>query len=145
MTHPRTTLRGRGLTLAEVIFAMGILAIYAVGILSAAQKAMNLNLREQSSAAAYRYGEEQVETMVRLADDPATYDDVSEAYLLSDLGYTDISGTPTKFAEYSDPETGNLVEDRRYFIETTVEDLSADLKRIRVIVRKQHPDASILT
>lgn len=139
----RLSFPGRAVTLAEVIFAIGILAIYAVGILSAVGTAQSFDLREKFTADAYRYGEEQIESLVHLADDPDTFDEVSEATLLAG-GFTDIGGVPTRFASYVDPATGADVEDRRYFVEVQVADLSADLKRIDVVVRKQHPSESVV-
>lgn len=62
--------KGRGFTLAEVMFAIAIIAIYSVPLIFTAQKCFNHAEKEYELTQGYFYCQELMERAVNLASDP---------------------------------------------------------------------------
>ncbi len=130
----RRSLRSRGLNLIEVLFAMAVLAVYALGIMQTCMKSQELHRRNQEMESGYRYGQDRMEYYVRMAGSPTNW---SNGTLLSYAtgtyrfcGQYDYRTTADVYTPLATPP--NPIPDRRYCQRLDVSDLAANLKRLTV-------------
>lgn len=109
-----------GLTLAEVILAVGFLAVFTTGLLAIATKAIQLSEKQVDMAAVYQHGE-------RLLERVTLNSQSASGWLATQSAMTPV------FTSYQD-ETGTTVQDRRFVTTVRIENLDADLKFATVTV-----------
>lgn len=109
-----------GLTLAEVILAVGFLAVFTTGLLAIATKAFQLSEKQVDMAAVYQHGERLMERVTL------------ESQSLNGWSTVQSEMTPV-FASYLD-DTGTEVEDRRFVTTVEVDNLDTDLKFVTVTI-----------
>lgn len=109
-----------GLSLVEIIMAVGFLAVFTTGLLAIATKGFDLSEQQIDIASAYQYGESLIED-----------------YTIKSRGTTGWHQMPNivdpQFA-FSRDSTGAPVEDRRFVYTTQVEDLTPDLRFVTVVI-----------
>jgi type II secretory pathway pseudopilin PulG len=108
------------LTLVEIICAIGFLSIFTTSLLAIATKSFQLGRRQVDMAAAYQYGEAQMERYTRVARDPA--------------GWALMTSVPAPtFPQQGDAE-GELHDDLRFVYTVKVESLDSDLRLVTVVI-----------
>lgn len=117
-----------GLTLAEIILAVGFLSVFTTGLLAIATKTFEFSRQQVDFASAYQYGEE-----------------VMEDYALQAREATGWTGmvpvVAPRFPIHTD-EAGNERQDTRFVYTVAMEELDEDLRLVTVIIFKSQDAAA---
>lgn len=110
----------RGLTLAEIIAAIGFLAVFTTGLMLIASKSFTFSRQQVDGAAAYQYGEVIMENYALLSRDGPSWD------LMTPV-------VAPKFTRRTKAD-GTEILDTRFVYTATIEDLDTDVRYIKVIL-----------
>lgn len=113
--------RSLGLTLAEIIVAIGFMAVFTTGLLAIATKGFEASRQDVDIASAYQHGESLAEKYVLKSKDPAGWSTVASVAKPTFPEETDASGTTT-------------VDDKRFVYTVDVKSISADAKIVTIVI-----------
>ena len=120
-----------GLTLAEIILAVGFLSVFTTGLLAIATKTFEFSRQQVDFASAYQYGEEVMETYALRSREAA--------------GWTSmVAVTTPRFPVHRD-QAGGEKRDTRFVYTVAMEELADDLRLVTVTVFKSQDNAAAAT
>jgi Tfp pilus assembly protein PilV len=124
---PKLSYSRKGLTLAEIIMAVGFLSVFTTGLLAIATKTFEFSRQQIDMASAYQHGEGVMESYALKSRDP--------------LGWATMvpTASPT-FPTYQDASGATRV-DPRFVYTVQMDNLDTDLRFVTVTVFKSN-DAS---
>lgn len=133
-SQQRRSLKSRGLNLVEVLFAMAVLAVYALGMMQTCMKSQEIHRRNQEIESGYRYGQDRMEYYVRRSSSPNSWQDGSlisyPAGTYRFCGQYDYRNPADVYTPVATPP--NPIPDRRYCQRLDVEELATNLRRLTV-------------
>ena len=125
LVHRHTS---RGLSLVEILCAIGFLSVFTTGLLAIATKAFTLSEKQVDMSAVYQYAESKMEEMTLKARDPDAWNAMSPV--------------PLSFPEQTTSTVGTLLPDKRFAYTVEFENLDSDLRLITVKVYLQQQSAT---
>ena len=120
-----------GLTMAEIIMAIGFLSIFTTGLLAIATKGFDLSKREVDMAGAYQHCEALMERYSHDSTRSTSWQNIN-------------SITAHRFPTRAN-SSGVQVEDRRFCYTTKVDVIGTDLKKVQVRLFVTDPSSSTAT
>lgn len=111
----------RGLSLVEIICAIGFLSVFTTGLLAIATKGLELSRQQVDVASAYEYGQRVMEIYANQARDPG--------------GWTQMAAVSNPaFPKSADADQTSKATDKRFVYTVKVDNMDKDLRMITVVI-----------